>query len=202
MIKRNLLVIGLATVLGGCGFHLRGTQVDAMSIKEMDFSARDAYGPLTKDMRALLERSGVRIVGGAPYKLVLGRQEETRRNASYNGSARSSEVELTTTVYYQIVGRRDRVLIDDHMDVQKIYVQDSSNLAGSDEEARQTRIEMRRDLEQRLMLRLAQLQPAQLDELQAKADARAEADAAAAAEAQRVQDNTPQQSPVELPPAR
>lgn len=202
MIKRNLLVIGLATVLGGCGFQLRGTQVDAMSVKEMDFSARDAYGPFTTEMRTLLERSGVRIVGGAPYKLVLGRQEEDRRNASFNGSARSAEVELTATINYQIIGRNERVLIDDHMDVQKIYLQDSSNLAGSDEEARQTRQEMRRDLEQRLMLRLAQLKPAQLDELQATADARAEAEAAAAAEAQRVQDSTPQQSPLELPSAR
>lgn len=202
MIKRNLLVIGLASLLGACGFQLRGTETNSMAVKEMDLSARDAYGPLVTELRANLERSGVRVIGGAPYKLVLAQEYETQRSASYNGSARSAEIELTSGVNYQIIGRRQRELLSDKIEVQKVYVQDTSNLAGSDEESKQARREMRRDLEQRIMLRLAQLTPTQLDDLQAKADARAQAEADAAAEAQRIQDATPRQSPLELPPAQ
>ena len=42
MIKRNLLVIGLAVMLSACGFQLRGTGSTELSVKEMDVSARNA----------------------------------------------------------------------------------------------------------------------------------------------------------------
>lgn len=49
------------------------------------------------------------------------------------------------------------------------------------------------------MVRLQQLTPARLDDLQRKADERAQAEARALQEAQRIQDETPQQSPLEIP---
>jgi len=48
-------------------------------------------------------------------------------------------------------------------------------------------------------VRLQQLTPAQLDELQQKADQRAQAEAAALEAARRQQAETPQQSPLEVP---
>ena len=44
MIKRNLLVMGLAVLLSACGFQLRGTGTNELAIKELDLSARNAYG--------------------------------------------------------------------------------------------------------------------------------------------------------------
>ena len=35
MIKRNLLVMGLAVLLSACGFQLRGTGVTELSLKEI-----------------------------------------------------------------------------------------------------------------------------------------------------------------------
>jgi LPS-assembly lipoprotein len=78
-------------------------------------------------------------------------------------------------------------------------VHDGNNLTGSDQEASQVRREMRNELIQRMMLRLQQITPAQLDKLQVDANARAKAEADAAAEAQRVMDSTPQQSPIQIP---
>ena len=40
MIKRNLLVMGLAVMLSACGFHLRGTGTNELAIKELDLTAR------------------------------------------------------------------------------------------------------------------------------------------------------------------
>lgn len=199
MIKRNLLVLGLATLLSACGFHLRGTGTEEIGIKEMDVKARDAYGSTITDLRSALERSGVKVVAGAPYTLNLTNETEDTRSATYTGSARTSEVELSVRLNYTITGDQKRVLLDDHMDVQRIYVHDSNNLTGSDQEASRVRTEMRRELVQRMMLRLSQLSPAELQKRQADADARAAADAAAEAEAQRIRDETPQQSPMQLP---
>lgn len=199
MIKRNLLVMGLAVMLSACGFHLRGTGSTELSIKELDLGARNAYGETVNELRDMLRSSGVNVHTGAPYKLVLTNEAETQRAASYAGSARSAEYELTTKLSYDIRGRNNTPLISDSLEVQKIYLYDGNNVNGAGQEASQLRQEMRRDLVQRMVMRLQLLSPAQLDELQAKADERAKAEAAALEAAQRAQDAQPQQSPLEIP---
>ncbi len=199
MIKRNLLVMGLAVMLSACGFHLRGTGTNELAIKELDLSARNAYGDTVNDLRSLLVSSGVNVHSGAPYKLVLTNEAESQRAASYAGSARSVEYELSTQLSYDIQGRNNTPLISDKLEVQKVYVHDGNNITGSGQEADQIRKEMRRDLVQKMVLRLQLLTPVQLDELQAKADERAKAEAAALEAAQRAQDAQPQQSPLEIP---
>lgn len=199
MIKRNLLVMGLAVLLSACGFQLRGTGTNALSLKELDVSARDAYGDVVTQLRQTLTNSGVHVYTGAQYKLFIAREDEAQRTASYAGSGRSAEYELTTVLKYEIHGSKDVLLIDDSVQSQKVFVHDGNNLIGSDQEADQIRKEMRTDLVQKVLARLQQLSPQRLDELQAKADAAARAQADAEAAAQRIRDETPQQSPVEIP---
>lgn len=199
MIKRNLLVIGLAVLLSACGFQLRGTGTNSLAIKELDVSARDAYGDVVTQLRQILSNSGVHVYTGAQYKLFLAREDETQRTASYVGSGRSAEYELTTVLKYEIHGSKNVLLLEDNVQAQKIFVHDGNNLIGSDQEAAQIRREMRSDLVQKMVARLQQLTPERLDELQAKADAVARAQADAEAAAQRVRDETPQQSPIEIP---
>ncbi|AIN61763.1 MULTISPECIES: LPS assembly lipoprotein LptE [Pseudomonas] len=199
MIKRNLLVMGLAVLLSACGFQLRGTGTNELSIKEIDLGARNEYGPTVMQLRRTLQSSGVKVYSGAPYKLVLTNEQETQRAATYSGGNRSAEYELTTVLNYAIEGQNDSMLLEDKLQVQKYYVYNGNNINGSGQEANQVREEMRRDLVQAMMARLQQLTPTRLDELQRKANERAEAEARALKEAQRIQDETPQQSPLEVP---
>lgn len=199
MIKRNLLVMGLAVLLSACGFQLRGTGTNEMAIKELNLTARDAYGQTVVQLRKALQGGGVNVASGAPYTLDLVDERGNQRTASYSGSARSSEYELSNTLQYEIRGQNNLTLLNDKIEVQKVYVHDGNNLTGSDQEASQVRREMRNELVQRMMLRLQQITPAQLQKLQVDADARAKAEADAAAEAQRVMDATPQQSPIQIP---
>ncbi|MBH3385371.1 MULTISPECIES: LPS assembly lipoprotein LptE [Pseudomonas] len=199
MIKRNLLVIGLAVMLSACGFQLRGTGTNELSIKEMDVSARDAYGPTVTELRQVLKNSGVNVHTGAPYRLVLTNEQQRERSASYNSGNRTAEYELTTQLDYSIQGLNNLELLSDKLEVRKVYVRDASNITGSEQEAARSRLEMRRDLVNAMVVRLQQLTPAQLDELQQKADQRAQAEAAALEAARRQQAETPQQSPLEVP---
>ncbi|MFW0756129.1 LPS assembly lipoprotein LptE [Pseudomonas sp. H11T01] len=198
MIKRNLLVMGLAVLLSACGFQLRGTGTTELAIKELDLSARNAYGDTVVLMRQVLESSGVKVYTGAPYKLVLTNEQESQRTLSYVGGNKSAEYELTNVLNYEIVGHNSLSLLDDKLQVQKVYMHDGNNLTGSDLEAEQARKEMRRDLVQRMMLRLQQLSLTQLDQLQQTADARAKAEADALDAAQKAEANTPRQSPLQL----
>ncbi|MBD8495724.1 hypothetical protein IFR09_18090 [Pseudomonas syringae] len=199
MIKRNLLVLGLAVMLSACGFQLRGTGSNELAIKELDVSARNSYGDTVTQLTRVLTSSGVNVYTGAQYKLQLVNESESQRTASYSGSGRSAEYQLTTTLDYEIHGIQDRFLLGDKVSVDRIYVHDGNNLTGSDQEAAQIRQEMRNDLIQRLLARLQQLTPDRLEQLQARADEVARAEEQARQDAQRLRDATPQQSPVEIP---
>lgn len=186
----GLLLVTLTTLLAACGFQLRGTGSDAFALRELDLKARNAYGETVKDVRRALENSGVRVHGGAPYQLVLLGEGQKQRTASYTSAARSAEYELTASLDYEIRGNQ-LSLVRDQVATRKVYVHDSNNLAGTDQEAERMRAEMRRELVQQLLLRLQQLSPAQLAELQETAQARAEAEAKAAATARQAAPATP-----------
>lgn len=197
MIKRNLLVMGLAVLLSACGFQLRGTGTTELAIKELDLSARNAYGETVTQLRQVLESSGVKVYTGAPYKLVLTDEQESQRVLSYVGAG-TGEYQINTVLNYDIRGAHDLSLLSDKIEVQKIFLHDTSNLAGTDQEAATARKETRRELVQRMMLRLQQISLAQLDQLQQTAEARAKAEAAAMEAAKKAEANTPRQSPVQL----
>ncbi len=91
------------------------------------------------------------------------------------------------------------MLLENQVEVSKVYVHDSSNLISSDQEASQLRREMRRELLQQLSMRLRNITPAQLDQLQQTAEAKKRAEAEAIEAQMREQSARPLQSPIELP---
>ncbi len=199
MIKRNLMVVGLAALLSACGFQLRGTGDTQFAIKELNLTARNAYGTTIKEVRQVLENNDVKVYPGAPYTLVLANEGEKQRTASYTGSARGAEYELIMTLNYELRGAKNLLLMSNQLEVQNTYVQDDNNLAGSDQDAAQVRQEMRRDLVQQLAQRLQQISPSQLDQLQQTAEAKAKAEADALEAARQSEQAKPQQSPLQLP---
>ena len=198
MIKRNLLVMGLAILLSACGFQLRGTGTNQLTITELDVSARNAYGDTVRQLRQVLENSGVKLTANAPYKMVLTSEKETQRAASYSGNGGTAEYQLTNVVNYEILGHNNLTLLSNRVEANKVYLQDGSNIAGANQEGQMIRKEMRRDLVQQLVMRLEQLTPEQLEKLQQQADAKAKAEADAIEAARKAQEETPQQSPLEL----
>ena len=199
MMKRNLMVIGLAVLLSACGFQLRGTGDVQFALKELDVSARNAYGETVNQVREVLQDNGVRVYPGAPYRLVLSDEQENQRSASFTSAARTAEYELTKTLTYEIRGSKDLLLMSNNLEVQSYYTQDGNNLIGGDQEAAQLRREMNRELVQQLVQRLQQVSPDQLDQLQQTAEAKAKAEAEALEAARQQQAAQPQQSPIQLP---
>lgn len=200
MMKRNLMVVGLAVLLSACGFQLRGTGDDAaFGLTELDVQARNAYGTTLKDVRKALSNRNVNVHAGAPYRLVLVSERETQRTASYTSSARSAEYEKIITLDYEIRSASDLPLLHNRLEVRKTYVQDGNNLIGSEREANQVHGEMRTDLVQRLIQQLQMVNVQTLAELERTAETKARADAEALEKARRFEAETPQQSPLQLP---
>lgn len=197
-ILTSLALIGLASVLTACGFHLRGMGDTNFALKEVDLTARNAYGETVKQLQQVLEGSGVKVISRAPYHVILAKEDVTQRTVSYTSSARSAENQLTNTLDYEIRGTDNLLLMNGQVQVRKVYVQDENNLIGSDQEAAQIREEMRRDLVQQMAMRLQMITPAQLDDLERKAEAKAKAEADALKAADEAAKAQPQQSPIEF----
>ena len=200
MIKRNLLLLGLSALISACGFQLRGTGDMQFGLDELGLSARNAYGTAVQQTRKGLENSGVRVTDSAPYKLVLTRDEQTSRTVSFTTGAQGAETELTRTLSYEIQGRNNQPLLSNQLEVQRSYVTDENNIAGASESQIQLSNEMTVAMVQQLLGRIQMITPAQLEALQAKADADAKA-LAEAEEAARKADEELQNraSPIDLP---
>lgn len=199
MIKRNLLVIGLATLLSACGFQLRGTGDSHFALTELDLSARNAYGDTVKQVRQALESNNVKVSSGAPFHLILAREDSQQRTASYARNSSSAQTELTNTLDYEIRGANNLLLLQNQLEVQSVYNQDQNNITGSGQEAAQVAQDMRRNLVQKLVQNLQMITPQQLEQLQQTAQAKAKADADALAAANKAERDRPQQSPIEIP---
>jgi LPS-assembly lipoprotein len=199
MIKRNLLVIGLAALLSACGFQLRGTGDSHFALTELNLSARNAYGETVKQVRSALQSNNIKVSSNAPFQLVLSNETSTQRTASFTGNARSAEVELTNTLSYEIRGANNLLLLQNQLEVQSVLSQDQNNIAGSGQEALQLAQEMRRNLVRKLMQNLQLITPQQLEQLQQTAQAKAKAEAEALAAASKAERDRPQQSPIQIP---
>ena len=197
MNKRNLVVLGLTLLLSACGFQLRGTGDVEFGLKEIDLQARNSYGETVQQLESLLQSNGVRVTP-ARSTASTAREQTRQRTASYTSSARSAEYELTSTLDYEFRGPQNLLLLEDSIEVQKVYVHDSNNLIGSSGR-RPAAPEMRRELLQQLALRIQRITPSQLDRLQQEAEAKARAEAEAVEAARRARDAQPQQSPIQLP---
>jgi LPS-assembly lipoprotein len=199
MIKRNLLVLGLATLLSACGFHLRGTGESHFALKELDVSARNAYGDTVKQVRQVLENNNVKVSSSAPFHLVIAREDSQQRTVSYARNSGSAQVELSNTLDYEIRGANNVLLLQNQLEVQNVYNQDQNNITGSGQEAAQLSQEMRRRLVLNLAQNLQLITPQQLEQLQNTAQAKAKAEADALAAANKADRDQPQQSPIEFP---
>jgi LPS-assembly lipoprotein len=199
MIKRNLLVIGLATLLSACGFHLRGTGDSHFALTELNLSARNAYGETVKEVRQALETNKVKITSSAPFHLIIAREDSQQRTASYARNSSSAQTELTNTLDYEIRDTNNLLLLANQLEVQSVYNQDQNNITGSGQEAAQVAQDMRRTLVQRLVQNLQIITPQQLEQLQKTAQAKAKAEAEALAAASKAERDLPQQSPIEIP---
>ncbi len=200
MLKRSITVLGLAFLMTACGFHLRGTGSTQMALTELNFAARDALSPLSKDVKQSLINNKVTISSSAPFTLYLGLEEDSRRTASFTAGTRSAEYTLTTALNYELRSGNLPALIQDSVAVQRSYAYNQNNVTGSGQEEALLRQEMRRELVMQLMMRLQAITPTQLDSLKSQAERKERAAAEAReAEIRAQQFEEPQQSPILIP---
>lgn len=99
----KFIVISLTVasfLLSACGWHLRGSNHNAVAIERVSISARDLRSDFVTTLKRTLAAHGIEAVdnGDADYRLTILDQRSKRRTASVSGAARTAEYQLNTEV--------------------------------------------------------------------------------------------------------
>ncbi|CAH0534033.1 LPS-assembly lipoprotein LptE [Vibrio stylophorae] len=98
------VIMLVALVTSGCGFHLRGSYSLPAEVTELSITSFDTYGTLTRYLKNQIRQQDVTVV--APHASVpnLHLQSESfgERTVSLYQNGRAAEYELSLTVAYSV----------------------------------------------------------------------------------------------------
>lgn len=156
-----------ATLLAGCGFHLRGREAvalpPALSRVWVDMGASHAYPLLLVEMRnALAMQKGVTLAEGASGAAVLTLYDEAFQSesevASLAGTSVISGYILSYKVSYRVLDASGKTLVPGKtVKLQRQHDYDRTNVVAKEKEQDYLRTEMQRDAVQQILRQLAAL---------------------------------------------
>lgn len=129
---------GMALLVSGCGFHLRGGVEFPPSVQTLSVQAANPYSELAEDLRRVLRSSGVRVVD-KPREAdavvhVLG-ENAGRRVVSVSSGGKVREYELLYTVMFNVADRQGRETITPQtITLSRDYIFDETAVLGTAEE--------------------------------------------------------------------
>ena len=155
------LILGLACMLGACGFQLRGLGDDAAQLpdewKSMYLVTGNPNGEFSREVSSRFAAQGVEWTDrqAANYLLTLGSEQFSQRNLSLNSEARVAEFELTMRAKFSVRDAGNQVVIDTtEVSTIRQMENDPRNVVGKAEEIRILKAEMRADLARQIMRRI------------------------------------------------
>ncbi len=158
---RTTLVMGAVLLLAACGFQLRGTG-EGVAVpddwRSMHLVTDNPNSEFSRAVRTRFAANGVewRDRQEANYRVVLGPERFSQRNLSLNTDARAAEFELTMRSTFSVLDNKGAVVMPDTTaSVLEQMENDPQNIVGKAEEIRILKAEMRRELAQQIMRRIA-----------------------------------------------
>lgn len=169
----SILVL-LALVLAGCGFHLRGTQtldeaLAVVAVRDVGKSAQRRtagsttwYGGERDELKRVVVQAltdgGATVADEAPLVIELLGEEVKRRTAAIGVSANAAEYQLDYLLRYRVVTAENSVLIPEtQIQRDRTYRYDEKSPMGSAEEEALLRREMRRTAARQLVTQYRRL---------------------------------------------
>lgn len=158
---RTTLLLGAVCLLAACGFQLRGTGGGVDVPDDWRYMYLVTNNPNSEFSRAVRTRFAANGVEWqekqeANYRVVLGPERFSQRNLSLNADARAAEFELTMRSTFSVQDNKGKgVMPGTTASVVKQMENDPQNVVGKAEEIRILKAEMRRELAQQIMRRIA-----------------------------------------------
>lgn len=163
---RTLVLSTLLLALSSCGFSLRGNDALSGNFSELQFYSEQPNSELARLLRRSLEGAEVNVtlvnLNEEDSKLpLLGIANELliSRPVTINSRARAAQTELRLSVVMALLLDEQTLLEPETLFVERTYFQDIENISGNQEEAEIISAEMRRELINQMMRRLAAINP-------------------------------------------
>jgi LPS-assembly lipoprotein len=155
-----LALLGLLALSAGCGFKPRGQTVDLTSVPgPLHISGIRPYSPLARELRRQLEQTGIAVVDARADSgsvLRIGRRDTDSRVLSVNSRNKAVEYELEESARIALYGLDGRELVAPQtVRVLRILLRPGETLLGSNREEDLLRADMRRELAERIVRRIA-----------------------------------------------
>ncbi|MBB6522936.1 LPS assembly lipoprotein LptE [Pseudoteredinibacter isoporae] len=155
------MITGLVLLMAACGWQLRGQVELGKDIGTLYVSSPDAE--LLRDLKQALRRNDIALSDSnaeADYNLSLQTMRFDRRTAAVGSQILAAEYELNMQVDYQIAQLKTEEGKKPYVDGARAstirsYAYDPNNTLGKDQEERQLRREMRSEIVQQILRRLA-----------------------------------------------
>ena len=163
---RSLVISTLFLVLSSCGFSLRGSDVLSTNFSELQFYTEQPNSELARLLRRSLDRSEVNVTlinldeaGSNVALLGIANEQLVSRPVTINPRARAAQIELRLSVDMGLLLGQQTLLEPETLFVERTYFQDVENISGNQEEVEIISAEMRRELINQMMRRLAAINP-------------------------------------------
>lgn len=155
-----LSAVLLSLLVGGCGFQPRGQATDAAGLPSPIFIAGiSPYAELAREIERQLEIAGVAVAPSAAEGaavLRITRWDRDSRLLSVNSRNRAVEYELEESAVFSLHARGGGELVGEQgVQVTRIQYRPETAVLGSSREAELLRGDMRRELAERIVRRLA-----------------------------------------------
>jgi LPS-assembly lipoprotein len=152
VVFRSLVLLGIASIVAGCGFHLRTWELEG-NIETAKITS-NLRNPLAEPLGRALRSAGVEVVGSgsADVTIELLSDRTSRRAVSVTDQARAAEYQTTLTVVYAVFDADgDPLAAERSVRASRIYTVDRDNIVGSSEEQALLQREMVDDLVQQII---------------------------------------------------
>ena len=163
---RSLVISTLFLVLSSCGFSLRGSDVLSTNFSELQFYTEQPNSELARLLRRSLDSAEVNVTlvnlgeaGSNVALLGIANEQLVSRPVTINPRARAAQIELRLSVDMGLLLGQQTLLEPETLFVERTYFQDVENISGNQEEAEIISAEMRRELINQIMRRIAAINP-------------------------------------------
>lgn len=178
-----MLIAGMAILLYGCGFQLRGAPPVSSALEPLAVDCSSQVpDTLCRSLREQLSLGNIRVapIADADYILRLSNFERDRRASAITAQAAAAEYTLRHSVDLEVISA-DRIpmVATTRLTTSESYRYDETNVLARQREEETLRQQMDDRLAQQVIFRLAPLTPQRINTIRAEHQRKQEADAQA-----------------------
>ncbi len=159
---RFVLTASLAFALAACGFSLRGSDVLSSKFQILQLDSEQVNNELSRLIRRRLENAEVIIEPISTANpnselplLLINNEKLVSRPVTVNPRARAAQYEMRLSVDISLGQFNEYLISPETLFVERSYFEDIENISGNQEEVEIIAAEMRTELINQLMRRLA-----------------------------------------------